>query len=623
MLSALDILLTTLAIIVMAAGLRKRLRACRMGQGEERCGDWRGLLRYLLGHRKILEDRLTGIPHLFLFWGVVIPVLLVILAQFGLTGPRPVARILSFLGEMVGFLMLLGTLFFLGRRIAFTRGQAPEGSLFPLIILLVILLTGFVAEGARLSIVHAGFSWSYPVGWVLSNGLPGSPLLMQLMIRFHFFSVLFLIAMLPFTSMRHLVFSPINIYYRKRGPRGDTRPVDLQNGPLGAGRLEEFTWKQLMDAEACVSCGRCEKNCPAAISGKPLSPRKVMRDILKQMEAGDDFSLPVVEDAVTTDEIWACTTCMACVETCPVYIEPMDKIIDMRRYLVLRQGQLPSEARPMIRNLEIFGDVQGKGAAHRGDWAFDRDVPLVSEAPDSEVLLWVGCSGAFHPGYQEVPRALTRILREGGVGFGMLSKEELCCGDPARRMGDEALFLDLAKKNIARFRQYGIQKIVTLCPHCFNTLKNEYPSLGAEIEVVHGTQFVIDLIHEGRIRPRFPLNKTITVHDPCYLARINDISLPLREIIASIDGLALKELDHSDRKTSCCGGGGGRMWLHERLGRRINQIRAKEITQAGVDLVATACPYCLTMLDDGLKSLDLEGPPRVKDIIEMVAFSLG
>ena len=602
-----------------------------MGGDEDRSGDLKGLIAFILGHKKILKNRYPGTAHLIMFYGFVIPLLIVILAQFGFTLPPVPARVLSLLTDTLGIFMIAGVFFCLVRRMRSTGPGRPKRAIFPLIVLLIILLTGFLAEGTRLSIVDPSFSWASPVGWLFSIGLPASPLLMQLMIRVHFFAMLFFIATLPFTSMRHLAAAPLNVYYRKSGPRGRLREALLDEGSLGASTVRDFSWKQLLDVEACVSCGRCEENCPVSISGKPFSPQKMVRNILEQMvevnRNGKRVSIPSfppLEEVIAPDEIWSCTTCMACVEHCPIFSEPVDKIIDMRRYQVMGRGLLPAEARPMIRNLEIYGDVQGKGSAHRADWAFSRDVPPIStKGLEPEILLWVGCSGASHPVHQETTRSMVKIMKHGGVRFGILAKEELCCGDPARRLGEETLFLELARKNIDRLNQYHAKKIVTLCPHCFNTLKHEYPCLGAEFEVIHAAELVIGLIEERRISPKYPIDQTVAVHDPCYLGRINEIYEPLREIVKSVPGLELKELRRNRQNGFCCGGGGGRMWLHENSGRHINQIRAEEVSEAGVGLVGTACPFCLTMLDDGIKSLEMERPPKVCDIIEIVAFSLG
>ena len=601
-----------------------------MGREERRSGDLAGLMGYLLGHKKILRNPYTGTAHLMLFWGLAIPVLIVVLAQFRFAMPDILAKILSLLLDLLGTAMFVGTLFFLARRIEFRAPGTPKRTLFPLVVLSVILLTGFFSSGARISIIHPGFSWFSPVGWLVSLVLPNSPLFMQFMIRIHFFLVLFFIAILPFTFMRHLAAAPLNVYYRKRGPRGEMKPISLKKGIIGAGTVLDLSWKQLLDAESCVSCGRCEENCPASASGKPLSPRKVMGDILTQMEdvrrCGNDPvnpSFPVLEDAITYDEIWACTTCMACVEQCPVFIEPMDKILDMRRYQVLGRGLLPTEARPMMRDLEIFGDVNGKGLAHRGDWALNLGVPHISdEGLNPEILLWVGCSGAFHPKYQETTRAMVKILNAGEVRFGILGKEECCCGDSARRLGEEEIFLDFAAKNIASFNKYHIKKIVTLCPHGFNTLKNEYPALGGNFEVMHAIEFVLRLIEQKKISLKYPVAKRMAIHDPCYLGRVNQIYEPLRELSRSVPGIDLKELKRNRANAFCCGGGGGRMWLHENIGQNINNLRAQEIRESGIELVGTACPFCLTMLEDGISALEMEKPPRIMDIIEIVASSL-
>ena len=639
MLTAFDLLLIGIAIIIMSVGLTKRWSAWRMGQDEDRTGDWVGLIGYILGHKKILENRYAGVAHLILFWGFVIPLLIVILAQFRFTMPLMFARVLSLIGDILGIAMLAGVVFFLIRRIQSSVPEAPKRTIFPMVVLLIILLSGFLAEGTRMSITPSKVLWQSPVGFMFSIGVPASPLFMQVMIRLHFFAVLFFIAILPFTFMRHIAASSLNVYYRKKGPRGELKSMSLDEDRLGARSIGDLSWKQLLDAEACVSCGRCDDNCPVLISGKPLSPRKVIRNILDQMEEvnsnggmSDNPSFPLLEDAITGDEIWSCTTCMACVEHCPVFIEPIDKIIDMRRYQVMGKGLLPAEARPMIRDLEIYGDVNGKGVAHRGDWALNLSVPHISnEGLNPEILLWVGCSGAFHPRYQEVTRAMVKILKTGGVCFGILGKKELCCGDPARRLGEEALFLDLARQNINRLNHYHVQKIVTLCPHCFNTLKNEYPALGGDprscsrtgFEVIHATEFVADLIKEGHISPKYPITQTATIQDPCYLGRVNHIYQPLREIIKAVPGLELKEMKRSRENSFCCGGGGGRMWMHEKLGRHINHIRAEDISEIEVDLAGTACPYCLTMLEDGVKFLETEKPQKILDIIEIMASSLG
>ena len=635
MLTAFDLLLIAIAIVIMVAGFRKRWAAVQLGRPEKLSRDPLGLIQYLLGHSKILQNRKAGWAHLCVFFGFLIPLVIIILSQFDFVMPVPVARLLSLLTDLLGLAMLVGLVYFLLRRFGVAEPRAPQRTIFPVMALLFIIVTGFLAEGTRLAIVPAGFSWSSPVGWLISLTLPNSPLLMQVLIRLHFFALLVFVAALPFTFMRHLVASSQNVYYKRQAMRGAARPVSLDADSIGARTIKDFTWKQLLESEACVSCGRCEENCPASLAEKPLSPRKVMQDILSQMEhngrkgsGAQTDDLPLLAEAITADEIWSCTTCMACVTHCPVLIEPLDKIIDMRRYLVMGEARLPAEARPMIRDLEIYGDVQGKGVAHRADWAMNREVPQLFQPSaqtdsDLEMLLWVGCSGAFHPRNQETSRAMVKILKAAGIRFAILGKEELCCGDPARRLGDEILFQKLARANIDHFNRHQVKKIVTLCPHCLNTLKNEYPELGCKLEVVHATELVMDLIRKNRIALKYPVADKMTIHDACYLGRYNQVYQPPRDISSAVPGTQLKETERNRDSGYCCGGGGGRMWLHENIGQKINVVRAEEMVKTGIDLIGTACPYCLVMLDDGVKSLELEKPPKVADIIDIVAESLG
>jgi Fe-S oxidoreductase/nitrate reductase gamma subunit len=631
LLTAFDLLLIAIAIIVMATGFRKRWAAVQLGRPEQLARDPLGLIKYLFGHDKIMQNRKAGWAHLLVFFGFLIPLLVIILAQFDFALPVAVARLLSLLTELLGLAMLAGLLYFLLRRFGAAEPRAPKRTIFPMTVLLFIIVTGFLAEGTRLAIVPGGLSWSSPLGWLISLALPASPLLMQVLIRLHFFALLVFVAALPFTFMRHLVASSLNVYYKRQGLPNAVIPVSQQADSIGARAIKDFTWKQLLEAEACVSCGRCEENCPASQSEKPLSPRKVMQDIVSQMEHNghkDPASQTELADAITADEIWSCTSCMACVTHCPVLIAPLDKIIDMRRYQVMGEARLPTEARPMLRNLELYGDVQGKGVAHRADWAMNRAVAQLFQSPvpaesDVEMLLWLGCSGAFHPRNQETSRAMVKILKTAGIRFAILGKEELCCGDPARRLGDEILFRKLARANIDNFNRHQVKKIVTMCPHCLNILKKEYPELGCKLEVIHATELVTDLIRDKRIAPKYPVADKIAIHDACYLGRYNQVYQPPRDICRAVPGTQLKETARNRDSAFCCGGGGGRMWLHENIGQNINMIRAAEMANSGIDLIGTACPYCLVMLDDGLKSLELEKTPKVADIIDIVADSLG
>lgn len=623
MVTSFDLLLIIMAAIVMLAGLYRRWCLQRV-KAEPESADWLALIGYLADHGKIGQRQPAGLMHLLLVWSFALFVIAVILAQFDLTVGQGAATAFSLLLDMAGLAMLAAILYFLIRRLGGNTkdpgAPAPKRTLLPVFLLLVIVLSGFWAEGSRLNLVPAS-AVSAPLGTLVAAVSPTSPLFMQVMIRVHFFTVLLFVTLIPFTFMRHLAACSRNVLYGDKGSCAAMAPVALEQAPFGPQTVADLPLSRLRDADACVACGRCDENCPAYLSGKPLSPRRIMMGLCDQLEqACTNNGNPGLIDVASTDALWACSTCMACVAQCPVYNKPLDAVLDLRRYQVLDVGELPSEARPMIRNLELFGDVSGKGAAHRSDWAIGTEVP--EDSGPSKVLFWVGCSGAFHPGYQQASLAMVRIFEKADENFAILGSKELCCGDPARRLGKEDLFVSLAAGNIEQFRANNIEQIVTLCPHCFNTLKNEYPALGAKTTVQHASEYTADLIAQGRISLKYPFAKTVALHDPCYLGRYNGIYEPLRKLCAALPGTTIKELPASFDKGFCCGGGGGRMWLHESAGEKINVMRARQVAEAGAGTVATACPYCLTMMEDGLKALELDPPPVARDIIVMVADAL-
>jgi len=628
LLTVFDPMLFALALLVMLKGFHRRRAWAEWARKGSSRADWRALAGYLLNHRAILRKKDRGLSHLALFWGIVFMVVVVIAAQFKPTLPRGLSLVLSLLSDVLGVAMLAGLAFFLLRRHSEDPQKGPKRALFPLWVLLVVVLTGFLAEGTRMSIVSQDSVWASPAGLIFSLGLPESPFFMQLMLRIHFFGVLLLIALLPYTAFRHIAAAATNVAYASSRRKGAVRALPLQEGDMGAGTVTDLTWGQCLDAEACVSCGRCEEQCPAFISGKSLSPRRVMQGISALLEAaghnrGAVQTSPELTEAVPDRDIWACTGCLACAVHCPVLVDPTNMIIDMRRYRTLKLGNLPGETHPLVRDLRLYGDVNGRGAAHRMDWAFGQDVPVLSEGnKDRDILLWVGCSGAFHPQYMETARSLVRILTQAGASFGVLGKKELCCGDPVRRLGEESLFLELAEKNIKVLKERRIKTVVPLCPHCYHTLLHDYKEMGAEINVVHAVDLVLDLIDQKAIALKYPVEKRVALHDPCYLGRANGLYEPIRRLARAIPGVELKELPRNREKAFCCGGGNGGMWLHEDTGERLNRMRAKEASDAGVDLVGTACPYCLTMLQDGMGALDVEAPPDVADIIQLAARSM-
>jgi len=407
---------------------------------------------------------------------------------------------------------------------------------------------------------------------------------------------------------------------------------------LGASKFAEFSWKKLLDLYACTECGRCTANCPASISGKPLRPRDIIHNLkVNLLASGKDLLFEkknqgvqnkrveqpaMVGQMVTQDEIWACTTCHACVEVCPVDIEHVKRIVDFRRHLVMKEADFPLEVNPLFRSLETYGDTHGKGASLRTDWAFGLSVKTVKEESNPEILYWAGCEGSFHDRNKDVSKVIVKMIQQAGVSVGILGKEEGCCGDPARRIGNEYLFRKLACRNIEILNRYRVKKIVTYCPHCYHTLNNEYPQFGGHFEVMHYSVYLNELLQQGRIKVKRSLEGRVTFHDPCYLGRVNGIYNAPREILKSIPALESREMNRSREKSFCCGAGGGRMWMHEHLGERINNLRTKEVIEAGVDFVATSCPYCLTMVEDGIKGQEMDDRIKVLDLAEILYQSI-
>jgi Fe-S oxidoreductase len=411
---------------------------------------------------------------------------------------------------------------------------------------------------------------------------------------------------------------------------------DLENTSLetfGASTVESFTWKQLLDTDACTMCGRCTSVCPAHATGKPLDPREIVLKTGEVMaRTGEpEVSPPIgvdpeitVEanwmfDRITSEELWACTSCKACDEICPVNIEILDKILDMRRYLTLMESDFPSELGTAFRAMENSSNPWSMSQSTRLDWAKDLGIDVVEPAPDSgngaeaheafnhEYLYWVGCAGSFDDKNQKVTQAMAKLMRRAGVDFAVLGPNELCTGDPARRSGNEYLFQMLAKQNVATLNGIGVRKIITQCPHCFNTMANEYPQLGGHYEVVHHSQFLEELISDNKLDvSSATLEERIVYHDSCYLGRHNDVYLAPRKVIGSLKGVQIIEAGRNGTKGMCCGAGGARMWMEETIGTKVNDERSQELVETGASRIATACPFCYVMMDDGVKGHGFE-----------------
>ena len=555
----------------------------------------------------------------------------------------------SFFGDLAGLVFMAGITWAIVRRYVQrpyririkTKGQ--HGLILGVFAL--IGLSGFVTEAVRIALIESpGYErWSF-IGYPLSklfNGLSAQSLTQwhQIMWVLHVVAFAAFLVMLPLTMLRHMFTSPLNMYLKDRDrPKGAMRAMpnltETSLESFGASVVEDFTWKQLLDTDACTMCGRCTSVCPAHATGKSLDPREIVLKTGEVMAASakhahvtpplsTDVEITISSSSlferITAEEVWACTTCRACDEICPVHIEIVDKILDMRRYLSLMESNFPAELGNAYRAMENQGNPWGMNQGERGDWAKDLDgVSVVDPGQPltTEYLYWVGCAGSFDDKNKKVTQAMAKLLRRAGIEVAILGPSEMCTGDSARRSGNEYLFQMLAMPNIEMLDGMGVKKIITQCPHCFNTLKNEYPQLGGNYEVVHHSQLLESLIESGQLDvSQATLEERLTYHDSCYLGRHNDVYLAPRKVVGSIKGLDVVEMPRNGTKGMCCGAGGARMWMEENVGTKVNDERALEAISTGATRVATACPFCYIMLDDGVKAAGKEeSDVKVADI---------
>jgi Fe-S oxidoreductase/nitrate reductase gamma subunit/nitrate/TMAO reductase-like tetraheme cytochrome c subunit len=621
--------------VLLLGGLHFRGRMWRSGRQEDRSSRrlerLASLLVFGLGQKRVFEDRFAGFSHAGIVIGFVVPLVFVLAVQVPFDLPRLASDLGAFVLDLSGLCGIAGVLAAALRRARRQREGRPPlpGNGIVLGILLAIFSTGFLVGAARNTLPGSeNVAWA-PVRFLLARWVSPDPVFTSYAWRLHFLLAVGLVALLPYGKIRHVVTAPLNIYHRNLGAVGALTPLVLRRGAaFGASHRREFSWKQLLDADACMECGRCERQCPATASGKPLSPRKVIEELRRHMEE-DTAGLrlfsgksagpaSLIGGRISDDEIWACTTCHACQFECPVSVEQPRTIVDLRRHLVLTASRFPAELKPLFRRLEIFGDTYGKGPARRTEWAKGLKV----DGP-AEYLLWIGCEGSFHSRYREVSGSLIRVLSKAGLDFGILGKEERCCGDLPRRLGNEYLFQSLAEQNIGRIQRRGVKKIVTLCPHCFHALRNEYPPLGGDFAVCHYTELLWELVSQGRLKLKTPIPRKATYQDPCYLGRVNGQFQAPRSVLAAVPGLDLVEMGRSCGRAFCCGAGGGRVWMHEHLGKRINRIRAEEAVAVGAEWIITSCPYCLSMFDDALGSMSEKNLPQAADLAEFVMQSIG
>jgi Fe-S oxidoreductase/nitrate reductase gamma subunit len=638
----------TLAILFFASGYLFSLRirnwtrgkpenrSTTRGNVERRAKD----LRDGLYMRTLLRDPAAGVMHSLIYFGFIGLFIVTAISQIQEQLPESWKFLhgttyqgYGAFADAVGVMFTVGVVWAVARRYVvrpyrIRSKTRPEDHVI-LAMFLALPLTGFVIEAFHISAIgHARFEqWRF-VGYNLSSLLSGVHLgwyRALWVVHVGLFGMFLLL--LPTTKLRHMFTSPTNMYLRDRTrPKGAMKPLpnlmETELETFGASAVEDFTWKQLLDTDACTICGRCTSVCPAHATGKPLDPREIVLKVGNVMAAtgpdggrvspvvGEDPEIVIKADSVferiTSEEIWACTSCKACDEVCPVNIEILDKILDMRRYLSLMESDFPTELGTAYRGMENQSNPWALSQTERADWAdgLPIDIPIVdgSSPFEHEFLYWVGCAGSFDDKNKKVTQAVAKLMHRAGIDFAILGPSELCTGDPARRSGNEYIFQMLATQNIETLNGLGVRKIVTQCPHCFNTLKNEYPQLGGNYEVVHHSQFLEWLISTGKLRlDGASLEERIVYHDSCYLGRHNDVYLAPRKVLGNLKGIDIVEAPRSGNKGMCCGAGGARMWMEEKVGTKVNTARSRELLDTGAERIAVACPYCYVMIDDGVK----------------------
>jgi len=643
----------------------------------------------VLGQRKLLKWTVPGLAHFFVFWGFII-LLTVYIEAYGALFSKKFAipgigswAVLGFLQDFIALAVLAGIIVFavirivdsparLGRNSRFA-GSHLGGAWLILFMIFLVVLTMFWFRGASVDagnfpfndaafMSHLTATALHPLGVGVNDGLETTGLLAHIAVMLAF------LVIVVRSKHLHIFIAPLNVLFARR-PDGlgalqpmrsngkvlDFEEADPDTDVFGRGKIEDFTWKGFLDFGTCTECGRCQSQCPAWNTGKPLSPKMVILDLRDHalakapyLLAGSDDARAALPDAVKAeanrplvgtaaasgvidpDVLWSCTTCGACVEECPVDIEHIDHIVDMRRQQVLIESSFPPEASTLMKNLENKGNPWGMGEMARTEWMEDLgfEVPVVDSkiGDDVEYLFWVGCAGALDDRAKKTTKAVAELLHIAGVKFAVLGPMEACSGDPARRMGNEFLFSMLAQQNIETLNEAGVRKIVASCPHCFNTLAKEYPQLGGTYEVIHHTQLLARLVSEGRLTPSNPVEEKITYHDPCYLGRHNRVYTPPREIMADVPGVQAQEMHRCRERGFCCGAGGARMWMEERIGKRINTERIEEALGTDPDTVSTACPFCLVMLGDAIDEKKSSGAAKeslqVVDVAQLLMRSV-
>ncbi len=647
-------------LLLMAAALgwffrqvALRIRLVRLGQREAVRWDhpWERLAwmagRVAAQICAIRQRPFTGVMHALVFWGFLFFSIATInhvgaafSSGFSLLGHGRIADLWSLGVDLTALLTLIGVIAlairrYLVRPAGITTPQPISRSPHSALILALIaglMITYLLSQGAEITLRGAQpFVWM-PISAGLAPlfaGMMPVPLAIwnHLFWWTHLLMLLGFLVIIPGSKHLHLLSGPVNLFFRSREPVGTLQPVDFEKSEqFGAATITDYPWKNISDLFACIDCGRCQDLCPAYATGKPLSPKVVMMSqrayALAEsgaLLAGQTPSAPIVPAALSEDEIWSCTTCGACMSACPVLNEHIPAIVDLRRNRVMMESAFPQELQGAFRGLETNGNPWNVGSGSRMEWAEGLEVPLIAEIGEADYLWYVGCAGAFDDRARAISRSLAQILRHAGIRFGVLGLEEKCCGDPARRTGNEYLFQSLAMENIQILQQYKFRYLLTSCPHGYHIFSEEYRRLGAEFEVVHHSELIGQLLTEGKLRLKGGESGRITWHDSCYLGRYHQIYAAPRQVLTALAGAPPLEMARHHDQSFCCGGGGGGMFMEERLGSRISHNRIAEAAAAGADRVASGCPFCLTMLDDAIREKGLTERMRTGDLAQIVA----
>ncbi|MFN2490749.1 MAG: (Fe-S)-binding protein [Actinomycetota bacterium] len=671
-----QIVMTLLLLAALALFLRRArdlVALLRLGRPDDRIPtSWTRKLKdqviVVFGQRKLLQWTLPGVMHFLIFWGFIVLFTTIVeafgaiysedfyLPLIGSWGPLGALQDLFIAAVFVGVALALA-IRKLQRPGRFKGSHLREAD-FILLTIAGIMLTVLLA---RATAIARGF-FPYDTNWVPLSNAPAplfermSPEALEALdtvfLWWHALIVLGFLVYITYSKHLHIITSGFNVLFTSERPKGALKPMHLdleemtEEDTFGAAKITDLTWKQLLDGYTCTECGRCQSQCPAWATGKPLSPKLLIMDLRDELFArgprllaaqraggealeGAAGELPPLNPDVVEDEvIWDCTTCGACVQACPVNIEHIDAIVDMRRNLVMSESRFPREMQSALQSLETTGNPWGQPPQARLDWMKGGaglqplEIPHISEASDADVLLWVGCAGAFDDRNKKVIYDFAKLMQLADVSFAVLGGDESCTGDPARRMGAEHIYQMLAEQNIEQLERHGVRQIVTSCPHCFNTLFNEYPQFGGNYEVVHHTEFLAELVRAGRLQPRDPMPKSVTYHDPCYNARHNDVWRGARRVIEAIPGTEYRELHRHGHATFCCGAGGGRMWMEERMGKKMNMERTDEALASASDTLAVGCPFCNIMLSDGIAERHADADMSVEDVAQLLLRSV-